>query len=188
MMVQDPSPDPFDPANLRLSQSFTEMAGVKKLLTNVPVKRPNPQEFVRVHPNPDYRVSFPMVEFDREHYLVASDVVSEMTGEWVPKILYLAINRQNVVFFWPVRLPGPDGKQYDWWRSSHEAAERAMSTWVRVKANQSLGAYDIAEAESAIGEPEWPEPGYWDLIKIAFRDHLITSVDHLVVKRLRGRA
>ena len=70
MMDQDPSPDPFDPANLRLSQSFTEMAGVKKLLTNVPVRRPNPQEFVRVHPDRDYRASFPMIEFEREHYIV----------------------------------------------------------------------------------------------------------------------
>ena len=51
MMDQDPPPDPFDPANLRLSQSFTDMAGVKKLLTNVPVKKPNPQKFVRDHPN-----------------------------------------------------------------------------------------------------------------------------------------
>ena len=48
-------PDPFDPANLRLSQSFTETVGVKKLLTTVPVRKPSPQEFVRVHPDPEYR-------------------------------------------------------------------------------------------------------------------------------------
>ena len=33
-------PDPFDPANLRLSQSFAETVGVKKLLTTVPVANP----------------------------------------------------------------------------------------------------------------------------------------------------
>ena len=48
-------PDPFDPANLRLSQSFVETAGVKKLLTTVPVRKPSPQDFVRVHPSPEYR-------------------------------------------------------------------------------------------------------------------------------------
>ena len=44
--------DPFDPANLRLSQSFTETVGVKKLLTTVPVRKPSPQDFVRVHRGP----------------------------------------------------------------------------------------------------------------------------------------
>jgi hypothetical protein len=41
--------DPFDLSKLRLDQSFVETAGVKKLLTTVPVRRPNPQDFIRVH-------------------------------------------------------------------------------------------------------------------------------------------
>lgn len=43
-------PDPFDPENLRLDQSFVETSGVKKLLTTVPVRKPNNQDFVRVRP------------------------------------------------------------------------------------------------------------------------------------------
>ena len=53
--------------------------------------------------------------------------------------LYTAINRQGVVFLWPVRLPGPDGKVNEWWRSAGEAAELAMTKWVRVKAEHELG-------------------------------------------------
>jgi len=49
------APDPFDLASLRLNPSFIETAGVKKLLTTVPARRPSPQDFVRVHPSPDYR-------------------------------------------------------------------------------------------------------------------------------------
>ena len=33
-----PALDPFDPANLRLNQSFTETVGVKKLRLTVPVR------------------------------------------------------------------------------------------------------------------------------------------------------
>jgi hypothetical protein len=55
------TPDPFDPANLRLSQSFVETAGVKKLLSVVPVRKPSPQDFVRTHPSPEYRDNFPIV-------------------------------------------------------------------------------------------------------------------------------
>ena len=49
---QASTPDPFNPTNLRLSQSFVETAGVKKLLTTIPVRKPSPQDFVRVHPDP----------------------------------------------------------------------------------------------------------------------------------------
>jgi hypothetical protein len=37
--VSAPALDPFDLNNLRLDQSFVETAGVKKLLTTVPVRR-----------------------------------------------------------------------------------------------------------------------------------------------------
>lgn len=180
--------DPFDPANLRLSQSFTAAIGVKKLLTTVPVRKPGPQDFVRVRPQPEFRDNFPIIELkdEREEYIVTAALVPELTGEFVTKTLFTAINRQGTVFFWPVRLPSPDGKDLDWWRSGREAAELAMSNWVRLKANMNVGAYDIFQAESTIAEPEWPDVGFWDLIKIAFRDHLITSTDHLVIKRLRG--
>jgi hypothetical protein len=184
------TPDPFDPTNLRLSQSFVETAGVKKLLTTVPVRKPSPQDFVRVHPSPEYRDNFPIVELkdEREEYIVTAGLVPELNGEFVTKTLFLAINRQGTLFFWPVRLPAPDGKMLDWWRTSREAAELAMKKWVRVKANMNLGAYDIYEAQSTMSEPGWPEQGFWDLIKISFRDHLITAIDHPVIKRLRGQA
>ena len=123
------APDPFDLGNLRLSQSFAETAGVKKLLRTVPVHRPNPQDFVRVHPSPDYRMSAPVIELkdDREEYIVAKDLVPELVGEFVSKTLFTAINRQGVTFLWPVRLPDPDGKDFEWWRSMREAATLATN-------------------------------------------------------------
>ena len=180
------TPDPFSPENLRLSQAFADTAGVKKLLTTVPVRKPNPQDFVRVCPLPGYHDNFPMIELkdDREEYLVTAALAPELVTEIVFKTLYLAINRQGVVFFWPVRLPGADGKDIEWWRSLREAAAMAMDSWVRVKANMSLGAYDIFEASSVIAEPKWPEFGFYDLIKIAFRDRLIDRLDHPVINRL----
>jgi hypothetical protein len=183
-------PDPFAPENLRLSQSFTETVGVRKLLTTIPVRKPSPQDFVRVHPDLTYRENFPIIELkdDREEFIVTTGLVPELTGEYVIKTLYTAINRQGTVFFWPIRLPGSDGKDLDWWRSGREAAELAMKGWLRVKANLNLGAYDIFQAECTMAEPEWPALGYWDLIRIAFRDHLVDRIDHPVIKRLRGQS
>ena len=182
------APDPFDLSNLRLSQSYTETAGVKKLLTTVPVRKPNPQDWVRVHPDPLMRENFPLIELkdEREEYVVAGTLVSELVGEFVSKTLYTTVNRQGVVSLWPVRLPDPDGREMEWHRSAREAAETATTRWVRCKANRSLGAYEIFQAESCIAEPAWPDLDFQQIIRIAFRDRLITSLDHPVIKRLRG--
>ena len=125
---------------------------------------------------------------EREVYLVTAELAPELAGEVFGATLFTAINRQGTLFFWPVRLPSADGKDLEWWRSAREAADIAMDRWVRVKANMNLGAYEIFEAASTMVEPQWPETGYWDLLKIAFRDRLIDRIDHPVLKRLRGAA
>jgi hypothetical protein len=181
-------PDPFDLASLRLNPSFIETAGVKKLLTTIPARRPNAQDFVRVHPSPDYRADFALIDLkdDREDYLVRPEILPELAGEVVYKTIFTAINRQGVVFLWPVRLPAADDRKTEWPRSAREGAELAMTRWVRLKANMSLGAYEITVAESVMAEPTWPELSYQELVRIAYRDRMITTLDHPVIKRLRG--
>jgi hypothetical protein len=184
------APDPFDLESLRLNASFIETAGVKKLLTTVPARRPSPQDFVRVHSSPDYRENFAMIDLkdDREDYLVRPEIRSDLEGEVVYKTIFTAINRQSVVFLWPIRLPAPDDRKSDWLRSAREAAEMAMGQWIRLKANRSLGAYEITVAESVMAEPVWPELSFNELLRIAYRDRMIATLDHAVVKRLRGQA
>jgi len=101
--------------------------------------------------------------------------------------MHTCINRAGVVFLWPVRLPSPDGRQLAWHHSAQVAAEMAMKRWIRVKANMSLGAYDIFEASCTIPEPEWPSDiSFLKLLEIAFKGRLVDSLDHPVLKRLRG--
>ena len=87
---------------------------------------------------------------------------------------------------WPVKQPGPDGKINEWHRSAAEAAELAMTRWIRVKANMDLGAYEMFAAESTIQEPVWPDLPFQELLRIAFKDRYIGSLDHPIIKRLRG--
>lgn len=191
-LVTNPSTcelEKFDLASLRLPQNFTETARVKQLLTTVPVKKPSPQDFVRVHPGEDYRENFAVIDLkeDREVYLIRGrELVGELTGEYVPMTLFTAMNRQGVLFLWPVRFPDPDGKQLEWHRSLREAAEIAITRWVRVKADMNLGAYRIAVAESVMAEPNWPKETFAEQLEIAFRGRLIDTIDHPVIKRLRG--
>jgi hypothetical protein len=180
--------DPFDPRNLKLNQSFVEQTGVEKLLITVPVRKPRAQEFVRVHPSPDFRVDVSMIELqdEREQFIVAAPLALELISEVVNVTLYTAINRQGTVFLWPVRLPRADGRDSDWGRSAREAAALAMTAWIRFKANMELRAYEIFTANGTISEPQWPKESLWDLIRIGFRDKLIDRLDDPILQRLRG--
>ena len=185
------TPDPFNPAALRLDQSYADTVGVKKLLTTVAVRKPTRQEFVRVHPDAEYRLTPAAtieVKDDREVYLVTPAMAQALPGEVAVVTLLTAINRQGVLYLWPVKLPNPDGRQNEWHRSAAEAAERAMKKWVRVTANMSLGAYEIFEATGDLPEPEWPEFSFQELLKIGFRDRVVDRDDHPLVLRLKGIA
>jgi hypothetical protein len=107
-------------------------------------------------------------------------------GEIVPKMLFTTINRQGIVFLWPIRLPGEDGRLDNWNRSALEAASVAMTSWIRVMSNMGLRAYDVYEAPSFSDAPVWPALDFPALLKIAFKERFIRSWDHPVLRRLRG--
>jgi hypothetical protein len=186
----NPTPNPFDNLSaLRLDQNFADAVGVKKLLNTVPVRKPNKQEFVRVHRDPSYRLTpAAIIELkeDREVYLVLPDMARQLPGEFSVATLHLTINRQGVLHLWPVKLPGPDGKHNEWHRTAAVAAELAMKKWVRVTANTPLGAYEIFEAINDLPEPVWPDISFEEILKIAFREHIVDRADHPLVQRLQG--
>jgi hypothetical protein len=94
--------NPFDPAALRLDQSFTDAVGVKKLLTTVPVRKPNRQDFGRVHPDQTYRLTpASIIELDREVYLLPPAMAMELRGEFATVTLFTPVNRQGVLHLWP---------------------------------------------------------------------------------------
>ncbi|HEY7157900.1 MAG TPA: hypothetical protein VH575_28340 [Gemmataceae bacterium] len=186
------APDPFNPSSLRLSQDFAASLGVKKALLSVPVRKPGNSWFVRVHPDESYRLQTTVIELkeDRETYLVAQSLWPDLAGEstFSPRALFTAINRQGVLFLWPIRLPGADGRVDEWSRTALEAAEMAARGWVRVAANLSLGAYEVFQATGQLGEPAWPSTPFSELLRVAFKERFIDSLDHPVLRRLRGEA
>ena len=190
MAAIPPPLDGMSVEQLRLTQNFVELAGVKKLLTTVPVRKPNKQDYNRVHPDPAFRSVVGLIELkdDRDIYLVSPAMTLELPGEYYPATLYTTINRQGVVFLWPVRLPEPGGKQLEWHRSAAQHAVLAMTVWARIVPNMSLGAYEVTPAPRVKDEPVWPEGiTFQKLLEIAFRDRFINSPDHPVVQRLRGQ-
>jgi hypothetical protein len=188
--AREVAPDPFDPASLRLPQDYTASLGVKKALLTVPVRKPGNSWFVRVRPDEPYRLQTAVIELkeDRETYLVAQPLWPELAAEatFSPRALFTAINRQGVLFLWPIRLPGADGRIDEWSRTALAAVEMAQEGWVRVAANMALGAYEVWPATGQLGEPQWPSTPFTELLRVAFKERYIDSLNHPVLRRLRG--
>jgi hypothetical protein len=106
------APNPFNAAALRLPPSFEQTAGVKKMITTVPVRKPNRQEWIRVHPGEDYRGDFATIHLkqDSEYYLVVPAMIESLRNELTLITIYTAINRAGVVFLWPAPRPSSEGR------------------------------------------------------------------------------
>src|SRR5262249_52791911 len=159
-------------------------------LLTVPVRKPDRQWFIRVHPDEAYRLAVLVLELrdEREHYLVDPSLGPSLVAEVVPTQIFTCVNRQGTLFLWPVRLEQERGRRNEWNTSALAAATFAMDRWVRVTSDMSLGAYQVFYAEGALDEPEWPSVPFKELLAIAFKHRFIDNLNHDVLRRLRGEA
>src|SRR5450759_1867230 len=178
----------FNPDELRLTQDYAQELGGKKLLTRVPTDKPARHWFSRVHPDPSYRMTVGTIvlKAERELYVVHPSIATDLADEIRFEMLYTGINRQGTLFLWPVPLPGADGKHNPWHASALQAAELAMTKWIRMTSDMNLGAYVIFEAMGSLPEPEWPDLSFKEIVRIALKDNIISDPDHPVLRRLRG--
>ena len=152
------------------------------------VGKPNKQWWIRVRKEPEFRFETALLELKdkNEMFLVAPSLWTELAHEIIRVIIFVGINRQGVIFFWVIRLPGADGKHNEWHQSALVAATIAMDHWVRVSANQAAKGYDVAKSKANLDNPKWPSLTFGEMFKIAFKDRYIDSLGHAVLKELRG--
>jgi hypothetical protein len=177
-----------DLSKLRLAQDFHKQVGVQKALVRVPVRKPHKQEFIRVNPEPEYRLETGLLELkeDPEFYLLDRDVRDQLPGDWTPVRLVTCITRQGVVFLWPLKLPDPDGRTNTWYETALAGADMATRQWAKLVADMNLGGYQTYLAMGELPAPEWPEHDFQQLITVAFRDRVIRDMKHPVINRLFG--
>ena len=95
----------------------------------------------------------------------------------------LAIDRQGELRLWPLRLPGPDGREDDWMSSALAIAEQAKHQWVRLVAGGN--GYTSLTTSADIPEPIWPNKNLDELLDLAFKKRRIASESDPVLRRLR---
>lgn len=151
LKIVDPADIFDDLSKLRVSQDFASQTNAQKLLLKVPVRKPGKEWWVRTHPDESYSEDCYLLElkdsvesFGSETYVVVPEVAHALDGESTirPTKLVLSINRQGVLFLWPIKLPLFGGKLDDWNQTALDVATgRAKTSWVRVQANRTLGSY-----------------------------------------------
>lgn len=187
-IAMNPAAIDLDLTTFRVSANFNAIGGIKKVITNVPAKKPGTQTYFRVRPDAEWQMPALILQLkeDGDNYFVKPDLFDELANECRPKMLYTYITREGNVGLWPVNLPGEDGRLDPWSESAHAAAEHAQKHWVRLVANRQLGAYDVMEASGLADEPTWPEFDFKKLLALAFKDRLISDLSHPIIRKLRG--
>lgn len=186
------APDPFDPDQLRLSQDFGASLGIEKVLTSVPVRKPSKEAWIQVHPDDNFHLRTFVIDLkdEGEIYLVDQLLWPNLQGEatFSRRHLFTTVTRQGKAFIWPIRLPGPNGKINSWNADALQAAEMARGKWIRISANMETKAYDVVVAPNQLQLqlPQWPKESFRELFQIAFKDKFIDSMDHIVLRKLRG--
>src|SRR5271167_4757678 len=173
---------------LRLSPQAAVLSGTSEVLTHIPVRKPNRHEFFRTNPNPEMWFNTGIFEDkeEREVFFVTPVIRDALVGEIKPVILAVTINRQSVLSLWPLKLPTEEMRYNAWSQTAREAAELAKTNWVSMRADMSLGGYRIYKAEGQLSDPVWPDKTLNEILEIAFRDRIVDSENHPVVRRLRG--
>lgn len=186
------APDPFDVNRLRLAANDTEGFGVQEVLLRVPYRKPGKESFFRVHPDAGFRLErcgvIELKEDDAQTYWVDPSLWSALAAEptFGYRAVFTAVTVQMQVFLWGCRLPGSDGKLPPWVTIPLEAAEIAKKNWVKLFWDQTLRQHRVLTAPGIKVEPQWPKQSLKELVKLAFKDSVITSEDHPVLRKLRG--
>jgi hypothetical protein len=183
--------DELDLDALRIDASQVEGVAAKVPLT-IQVRKPPKQEWIRVHPEPSYRLTVGAIDLkeEGEFYVAGAGMREQLVGsEAAVYTLYTYINRVGVLRLWPIRQADPDGKQNEWHRTAEKAAEFAMRGWVRVVSNRSLGAYEIMQATVHVPDPVWPDLSMGEIVRVALKDRglIVDHPDHPVLRKLQGR-
>jgi hypothetical protein len=166
---------------------------VTELLVSVACRKPKPTEYFRVHLDANMArecyVFTDREEIGGETYFVMPDARPYISEHLRPVLLTTCINRQNVVFLWPIAIPDPgvnNGRQNRWGSTALEAMAAAKNRWTKMTAGS--GAYRVFTAENtSLPEPQWPDRSFLELLGVAFKETIISDATHPIVKRLRGQ-
>jgi hypothetical protein len=180
--------------NCMLDETETQGLGVgREILINVPVRRPSRREFFRIHPDDSMSRALSLFvddaeDGDGETYAVVKDM-REVFGEDVaPTLLRLGMLRNGTLLVVPFKIPQANGgRGRKWHESFMDVGNIAKTRWIKAIADRSRSGYRVFPAAGSPSEPQWPpDKTFEEYLEIAFKDRIIKSMDHPVVRKYLG--
>lgn len=183
--------DLFDPARYRKPQDPRLNLGLEQSAGNLPntieARKPKKSWFIRVNPDPSYRVILPLYTDDdskrREGnsylFVPGLEIPPDLESLVRDTLVAAAITSAGISFLYTLAVTDST-----WHDSGIEAIRLAMEGWVRI--TPSEGCYSVTSPIAVLPEPRFPDAPFRDYLERAFAKRLIKSLDDPLVKKLRG--
>jgi len=173
---------------------------VKQVLSKILIGKPSKTTFFQVRSGPGFEpielftFAPENVGTDNNPYLVQDEECQaylEQLEVLIPAKFYLyMVYGSNIMKIDYISQKTDSLGNLNHYHSSRmEAYEAAKEKWVRMYANQEGGFYSYAYAEDNLPAPVWPEEpaNLENALNKAFKDYIIDSPNHPIIKKLKGK-
>jgi hypothetical protein len=180
----------FDPARWKtpIDARLDPKAPIKAAaFSKLEVRKPPADHYVHVHPDPDFNGVFPLYADSLvkryEPYLIAPELMDTLPPQvkvnvkWVR--LAVAVTDTGVLFLWHVAQTGSEFHE-----SGDSCILTTMTVWRKVIPEGS--GYRMETPEASLADPVFPGWRFEEYLMRAFKERYIDSLDHEIIKRLRG--
>jgi hypothetical protein len=153
--------------------------------SKIEVKKPPKDHYVHAHPDPKFNWIFPLYSDSEakryEPHLIAPELSlpPEVQVNIVETRLVVTMTDTERIFLWWVPQTGSE-----WHESADNCILTAMMQWVKVIPTSS--GYRLEYQRVKNPAPVFPDWSFAEYLSRAFKDRYIESLDHAVIKRLRG--
>src|SRR5262245_5347000 len=127
---QETSTEPvWNVQDYRSKQDFE--AADKVSTVNVEVRKPQMQEWFRIHPSLQFPAAVLEVKASGNIFLVHPSLRERLSTDIYDACIFPCINRNNEIFLWTVRMPKGDSRANQFAESELDAISTARENWIR---------------------------------------------------------
>jgi DNA polymerase I len=174
--------DPFDPKNHKKPQDPRLNPGADPAVCALPnvieARKPKKSWFIRIHPDPAYRVVLPLYidedakRRDSSTYLFdpGLEIPPDMEGLVRDTFVAAAITSAGICFLYILTV-----FDNSWYESGLTIIQHATEEWVRVYSAE--GEYVFQRPIATLEEPRFPDAPFREWLERAFSKRLIKSLD-----------
>ena len=157
--------------------------GETPVVLSVKFGRPRSQDWVRCHPDPARVYLFHGIkdQTDNKLYVVTPAILSLVGSQARTFRARQAITPERELYLWPAPAEGRLESDI----AHLNAQQMALSRWVKIVWDRKT--FRAVEPEGDLGEPQWPDLPFNEVLAMGLTPHLLDREDHPFVKRLLGR-